>query len=272
MKKSMKISDPIAKYLIESVDNDQLDPFILLTFFKNILNNSMNELNEIEFKEAQKWKVYFEKKVMQSMYSAFPESNFHNFLVSDTFIEQNDLMEQFSFYVANNNLINIIRVGNQLSNNLLDGYKADKKEFLDKEIAKWEFLTKGFIELNPNLDSIFLKNIEDRVKNRNQVILDYEKQFDKSIANDLNTVSWTFYEKVIEVSELKKALKWSKKSVELNATSANMDTYAHLLFKLGYKKKAIKYEQKALELAILEGNARNVEDFKQEILKFRSIH
>ena len=99
---TFKISDPIAKYLIEMDENDPLyEPYNQLTFFRNILNNSRNELNDIEFKETQKWKVYFEKKVVQSMNDAFPESNFHNISVSNTAISQNDLMEQFSFYASN---------------------------------------------------------------------------------------------------------------------------------------------------------------------------
>lgn len=268
---TFKISDPIAKYFMGMDENDSLyNPFNQLAFFENILNNSRNELNDGEFKETQKWKVYFEKKVVQIMNDEFPEGNFHDISVNNTAILQNDLMDQFSFYASNNDLINIIKVGNELTNNLLSGYESNKKEYVENELAKGDFLMKGLIELNPTLDSSVLNNIEYRVQNRDQVILKYGNQFDEVIANDLNAVSWTFYEKVTETSEIKKALNWSKKSVELNLTAANMDTYAHLLFKLGHKKKAIKYEQKALELAISEGNARYVEEFKQEILKFKS--
>ena len=206
------------------------------------------------------------------MNKEFPGDLFFNSSIQNNFVTQKDLIERLSLYTSSNDLVNIVKVGNEIANIVLNSYKSDKKEYVQNELAKGDFLMKGTIELNPTLDSTFLKSIEYREKNRDKIILKYENLFDENIANHLNTVSWTFYEKVTETSELKKALKWSKKSIELHSTAANLDTYAHLLFKLGHKKKAIKYEQKALEMAVTEGNDRYVEEFKQEILKFKSIH
>ena len=270
---TFKMSDPITEHLL-TIDeqNKYSNAFNLLTYFRNICEKSWRDQDLDEFEQAQKWKVFYEKKGIEEMNRAFPGDLFFNSSIQNNFITQKDLLDRLSLYSSSNDLINIIKVGNEITNNVLKSYKSDKKEYVENELEKGDFLMKGLIELNPTLDSTVLRNIKRRVQNRDQVILEYENIFDENIANDLNTVSWTFYEKVTEISELKKALKWSKKSVELNPTAANMDTYAHLFFKLGHKKKAIKYERKALELAISEGNVRYVEEFKQEILKFQSIH
>ena len=270
---TFKMSDPITEHLL-TIDeqNKYSNAFNLLTFFRNICEKSWRDQDLDEFEQAQKWKVFYEKKGIEEMNRAFPGDLFFNSSIQNNFITQKDLLDRLSLYSSSNDLINIIKVGNEITNNVLKSYKSDKKEYVENELEKGDFLMKGLIELNPTLDSTVLRNIKRRDQNRDHVILEYENIFDENIANDLNTVSWTFYEKVTEISELKKALKWSKKSVELNPTAANMDTYAHLFFKLGHKKKAIKYERKALELAISEGNVRYVEEFKQEILKFQSIH
>lgn len=73
------------------------------------------------------------------MNDEFPEGNFHDISVNNTAILQNDLLDQFSFYASNNDLINIIKVGNELTNNLLSGYESNKKEYVENELAKGTF-------------------------------------------------------------------------------------------------------------------------------------
>jgi len=270
---TFKMSDSVTEHLL-TIDeqNKYSNAFNLLTYFRNICEKAWRYQDLPEFEQAQKWKVFYEKKAIEEMNKEFLGDLFFNSSIQNNFVTQKDLIERLSLYTSSNDLVNIVKVGNEIANNVLNSYKSDKKEYVQNELAKGDFLMKGTIELNPTMDSTFLKSIEYREKNRDKIILKYENLFDENIANHLNTVSWTFYEKVTETSELKKALKWSKKSIELHSTAANLDTYAHLLFKLGHKKKAIKYEQKALEMAVTEGNDRYVEEFKQEILKFKSIH
>lgn len=85
--------------------------------------------------------------------------------------------------------------------------------------------------------------------------------FDKYPSKDpdeLNEAAWTFYQITEDKKELKKALKWAKKSVKINTGYYNMDTVAALYFKLKKRKKAIKYARKAIDLARANG-----EDFTE---------
>jgi tetratricopeptide (TPR) repeat protein len=65
---------------------------------------------------------------------------------------------------------------------------------------------------------------------------------------ELNSVAWDFYEKVTDLMAIKKALCWSKRSLEISPEKHEYwDTYAHLLYKLGRKNKAILAQKKAIK-------------------------
>jgi thiol-disulfide isomerase/thioredoxin len=68
----------------------------------------------------------------------------------------------------------------------------------------------------------------------------------------LNRMAWNFFQVSTEPKYLEKASGWAKKSIELNSTAENNDTYANLQFKLGNKAEAVKYGKTALDLAIRE--------------------
>jgi len=70
------------------------------------------------------------------------------------------------------------------------------------------------------------------------------------LGNNLNTIAWFNYEYVgaDKPELLQKALSWSKESLAIEATSPYyLDTYAHLLYRLGRKQEAIEYQEKAIE-------------------------
>ncbi len=71
--------------------------------------------------------------------------------------------------------------------------------------------------------------------------------------NNLNSIAWDFYENVDDKAALLKAEAWAKQSVDLEATYANLDTYAALLYKNGKKKEALATATKAIEYAKKEG-------------------
>lgn len=78
------------------------------------------------------------------------------------------------------------------------------------------------------------------------------KQYLEKAWNDydeLNTFAWKCYEKFHDRSKLEKAVECVERSIELNSTYANNDTYASLLYKLGKYDKALKEAEKAIELA-----------------------
>lgn len=77
---------------------------------------------------------------------------------------------------------------------------------------------------------------------------------------EMNEHAWHFYEMSDKKGELEKALMWSKRSLEwfdeltkgtnhpmALGNPAYLDTYAHLLYKLGQKEEAIQWQSKAVE-------------------------
>ncbi len=79
-------------------------------------------------------------------------------------------------------------------------------------------------------------------------------------ADKLNSIAWTFYEKVTDTESLSKAENWAKTACDLNKNYANMDTYAAVLYKSGKKELALKAANDAIIKAIDE--KMTVEEYK----------
>lgn len=85
--------------------------------------------------------------------------------------------------------------------------------------------------------------------------------FYQRYAGELNNISFNFLSKTNDLEKLAKALKWSKRSLEIyeilsmdasrKKNPYMMDTYAQLLFKLGQKEEAIKWQTDVIETAKL---------------------
>lgn len=84
-------------------------------------------------------------------------------------------------------------------------------------------------------------------------------------AMELNNLAWSYVETMKDKADWTKALAWSARSVELDRDPNFLDTYAHLLFKLGRKDEAIKIETEALEKA----NAEQKEGFMETLEKMK---
>lgn len=64
---------------------------------------------------------------------------------------------------------------------------------------------------------------------------------------DLNLAAWRFWQLATKPEDLEKALTWSKRSLEYDERQSSwIDTYAHLLYKLGRREEAIREEERAL--------------------------
>lgn len=63
----------------------------------------------------------------------------------------------------------------------------------------------------------------------------------------LNQAAWEFYELTTNPVFLKKALDWSKRTLEYREDGSSMDTYAHILYRLGQKEEAIEWQEKAVK-------------------------
>jgi thiol-disulfide isomerase/thioredoxin len=77
----------------------------------------------------------------------------------------------------------------------------------------------------------------------------YVDKYAKNNADELNNIAFEAATNVEDKDLLRDALKWSEESVKINKAYANMDTYAHILFKLGKKKEAEAAATEALDLA-----------------------
>lgn len=85
--------------------------------------------------------------------------------------------------------------------------------------------------------------------------------FYQRYAGELNNISFNFLSSTNDLEKLAKALKWSKRALEINEILSMdasrkknpymMDTYAQLLFKLGQKEEAIKWQTDVIETAKL---------------------
>jgi tetratricopeptide (TPR) repeat protein len=78
--------------------------------------------------------------------------------------------------------------------------------------------------------------------------------------DELNSFAWNIYEQAQsnETEKIKNAIKCSIRSIELNNSYANNDTYAWLLYKLGNKKKALKQAKKTIKIS-----KENNEDYSE---------
>jgi thiol-disulfide isomerase/thioredoxin len=128
--------------------------------------------------------------------------------------------------------------------------------------------TKAKIELlnTPNTKLIIFE-ADMKLAERTQNWDAYEKlaltnvnQYYLTDANKLNSIAWTFYEKVENAKAMTEAVQWAKIACELDRTYANLDTYAAVLYKSGQKDFALKNANDAIELAKKEKYA--AEDYK----------
>jgi thioredoxin-related protein len=81
-------------------------------------------------------------------------------------------------------------------------------------------------------------------------VQDYMKLYgSKATPMQLNNYAWTVFENCKDMTCVKDALEWSKRSFKDNNTPGFIDTYANILYKLGQKEEAITWEEKAIALA-----------------------
>ncbi len=82
----------------------------------------------------------------------------------------------------------------------------------------------------------------------------------------LNRMARIFSQMATEKTQIEKAAGWAKKSIALNSTPENNDTYANLMFKLGNKPEAVKYEKEALHLA--KKQRVSTQQYEETLIKF----
>jgi len=89
----------------------------------------------------------------------------------------------------------------------------------------------------------------------------------------LNNLAWDVYENENDTEVLKSAIKWVKRSIELDKNYYNTDTYAALLYKTGKYKQALIYAEQAIKIAKKEDDkydstTKLIEQIYQKMKKY----
>ena len=98
---------------------------------------------------------------------------------------------------------------------------------------------------NEDIDSIAHYELEKYIIAENGQKLMSSKFY--VTGNDINNMAWTIYEFSDDLERLAMAVKWSKQLLVYNYPPY-IDTYAHLLYKLGIRDEAIKWQERAIEI------------------------
>jgi len=133
----------------------------------------------------------------------------------------------------------------------------------DQEISNEELLAevdaliiKAFPEEAAELKSdyrIFVHRIRGNQEDFVDAVIKHYNNYPSDDWQELNEIAWMFFESVEGKKELKQAVKWAERSVELEKNYYNTDTVASLYYKLGKKGKARKWANIAIEQAKKEG-------------------
>ena len=129
-----------------------------------------------------------------------------------------------------------------------------KTEDAMKEVDR--FYAKVYPNLAPKLSAHFKMNYYRTVGEMTafaRAAYQYLGTYASSDPNELNNIAWTFFEYIEDRVLLKKAVAWAEQSVKLNPGYHNLDTLAHLYYKLNKRAKARKVAKQALALASAEG-------------------
>lgn len=113
----------------------------------------------------------------------------------------------------------------------------------------------------------YLPDSVKQTDNFKQYAASMKKAEPKQTAMKLNNLAWAYYENIIDKKALGQALTWSAKSLEYDRTGMYLDTYAHLLSKLGRKAEAIKTQQEAIANEKAAGRETTVYEKELAIMK-----
>lgn len=137
--------------------------------------------------------------------------------------------------------------------------------------------------MNVSADSINIRNelgykqfqqqtamMPDSVKNSDnfkKYAVNMQHAETERVAMGLNNLAWTYYQTMPDKQDLTQALNWSARSLEHKRIPMYLDTYAHLLDKLGRKTEAIKTEQEAFDKAKAAGE--DVVEYEKAITEMK---
>jgi len=134
-----------------------------------------------------------------------------------------------------------------------------------KKIQMWE--EGKLMEVVSSLDNKGNAIDKGTLKNGNGIVNEYNadgtlesieyingKAIDWDNYSLLNSLAWNVYENENDKKKLTKAIKWVKRSIELDKNYYNTDTHAALLYKMGKYKEALVIAEEAIKIAKKEGD------------------
>lgn len=119
-----------------------------------------------------------------------------------------------------------------------------------------QFYAKVYPDMAPKLSAHFKMNYFRTIGNMKafaEAADQYMSTYASTDPNELNNIAWTFFEYVEDLELLMKAVSWAEQSVALAPGYHNLDTLAHLFYKMGKRSKARKAAKQAIALATAEG-------------------
>lgn len=118
------------------------------------------------------------------------------------------------------------------------------------------FYSKVYPDMAPKLSAHFKMNYFRTVGNMEafaEAADRYMSTYASTDPNELNNIAWTFFENIDDRALLEKAVGWAEQSVALSPAYHNLDTLAHLFYKLGKRSKARRAAKQAIAMAAAEG-------------------
>lgn len=233
------------------------------------------------------------KNIIDSLYKSSPMPEaiaINNAIIGNSFrkaVENKDsnLAYQLAYFIRNSYGRDHLKGSIAHQRNMIRYYLAvkDTVNFLESARNFLEFTHKRF-----SIDSLKKWDEQDAKKNafpipssgaRVPVSVSRFAPSSQSYYQELNEFAWNFYKMCDKVEDLEKALEWSKKSMEWFdeltkgkghpmslGNPAYIDTYAHLLYKLGRKEEAVQWQTKAVEAQKITGaSASSFEETLEEM-------
>jgi thiol-disulfide isomerase/thioredoxin len=188
---------------------------------------------------------------------------------------------QFSFFISNRNKYESLYGKETVESKMMQGFDSYSRKYRNDEakLAKLKEIDSTLYLKKKKRDDFYMageKIEQENVKQEdwNDFIQKGDIYFTQLDVDPMecNNVCWYVYEHYKTFNDtqaLKIAKEWSAKSYTAQPTNHYInDTYAHILFDLGYIEEAIKHEEIAIKLASSE-SPENAEFYTKELEKFK---
>lgn len=268
LNQDFKTTDAMVLYFLESnKPNDESWDYYKVGLIGGILERAKSNTDKAEFEKAS---LLFEEqtnKLMKSQAEKYPQWSKLDPANNQILLKENNLEDRFNYYLSISDTTNIIKHGHEFALLLYQSYNKKLKQYINLVLDENLKIIKSIPSYS---DSEKLDKEQQYLKNKPILIKNETNKYNERVAKNLNEISWAYYKYTNNNQELKDALLWSKFSLKLNTSSEKLDTYAHLLFKLGHQKKAIKYQSMAIKMAQQEGKyVEYIDELKTELNKFK---